>query len=114
LLEVLEALHEAGCRRTVRQRAQDHRLHREFRVVATDQLGISGAAGNRGHPAQSAGTPIDAFSYEAVELLKDTAAHWQTMPGARLAYATNKDPAVAAALRVRSTRSMRLTCRFRP
>ena len=51
---------------------------------------------------KSAGTPIDAFSYEAVELLKDTAAQWQS---ARLirnsaAMAANKDPAVAAALRV--------------
>jgi NTE family protein len=51
---------------------------------------------------KSAGTPIDAFSYEAVELLKDTAAQWQS---ARLirnsaAMAANKDPAVASALRV--------------
>ncbi len=51
---------------------------------------------------KSAGTPIDAFSFEAVELLRDTAAQWQN---ARLirnsaAMATNKDPAVAAALRV--------------
>ena len=51
---------------------------------------------------KSAGTPIDAFSYEAVELLKDTAASWQA---ARLirnsaAMAANKDPAVAAALRM--------------
>ena len=51
---------------------------------------------------KSAGTPIDAFSYEAVELLKDTAARWQTLRWIRssAAYATNKDPAVAAALRV--------------
>ena len=28
---------------------------------------------------KAAGTPIDAFSYEAVELLKDTAARWQTL-----------------------------------
>jgi len=51
---------------------------------------------------KSTGTPIDAFSFEAVELLKDTAKQWQT---ARLirnsaAMAANKDPAVAAALRV--------------
>src|SRR5450631_789557 len=51
---------------------------------------------------KSAGTPIDAFSYEAVELLRDTAAEWQK---ARLirnskAMAANKDPAVAAAIRV--------------
>ena len=51
---------------------------------------------------KSAGTPIDAFSFEAVELLRDTAKQWET---ARLirnsaAMAANKDPAVAAALRL--------------
>lgn len=51
---------------------------------------------------KSAGTPIDAFSFEAVELLRDTAKLWQT---ARLirnsaAMAANRDPAVAAALRI--------------
>ena len=51
---------------------------------------------------KAAGTPIDAFSYEAVELLKDTAAHWSTLRQVRnsAAYKDNKDPAVAAALRV--------------
>jgi NTE family protein len=51
---------------------------------------------------KSAGTPIDAFSYETIELLRDTAAHWQTMRLIRnsVAFAANKDPAVAAALRV--------------
>ena len=51
---------------------------------------------------KSAGTPIDAFSYETIELLRDTAAHWQTMRLLRnsAAFAGNNDPAVAAALRV--------------
>jgi NTE family protein len=51
---------------------------------------------------KAAGTPIDAFSYESVELLKDTAALWQAMRLIRNseAFAANKDPAVAAALRV--------------
>jgi NTE family protein len=51
---------------------------------------------------KAAGTPIDAFSYESVELLKDTAALWQAMRRIRnsSAFAANKDPAVAAALRV--------------
>jgi NTE family protein len=51
---------------------------------------------------KAAGTPIDAFSYESVELLRDTAAHWRTLRLIRdsAAYAANKDPAVAAALRV--------------
>ena len=57
-------------------------------------------------PAQvllkATGTPIDAFSFEAVELLRDTAARWATLRKVRdsAAMATNKDPAVAAALRV--------------
>ena len=51
---------------------------------------------------KAAGTPIDAFSYEAVELLRDTAAKWQTLRQVRnsAAFAANKDPAVAKALRV--------------
>jgi NTE family protein len=51
---------------------------------------------------KAAGTPIDAFSYESVELLRDNAARWQTLRLIRssAAYAANKDPAVAAAVRV--------------
>ena len=50
---------------------------------------------------KAAGTPIDHNSWEAIELLKDTAARWRT---ARLiknsaAMKNNKDPAVNAALR---------------
>ncbi len=51
---------------------------------------------------KSAGTPIDAFSFEAVELLRDTATQWQNARLVRnsAAMAANKDPAVAKALRV--------------
>jgi NTE family protein len=51
---------------------------------------------------KSAGTPIDAFSYETIELLRDTAARWKTLRRIRdsPAYAANKDPEVASALRV--------------
>ena len=51
---------------------------------------------------KAAGTPIDAFSYESVELLKDKAALWRAMRLIRNSapYAANKDPEVAAALRV--------------
>jgi NTE family protein len=51
---------------------------------------------------KAAGTPIDAFSYETIESLKDTAARWATMRLIRnsAAFAANKDPAVASALRV--------------
>ena len=51
---------------------------------------------------KSAGTPIDAFSYETIELLKDRAAHWSTMRALRRspAFQANTDPKVAAALRI--------------
>jgi NTE family protein len=51
---------------------------------------------------KAAGAPIDAFSFEAVELLRDTAARWNTLRRVRdsAAMAANKDPAVAAAMRV--------------
>ena len=51
---------------------------------------------------KATGTPIDAFSYEAIELLKDTAARWRTLRRIRdsAAMKTNKDPAIAEALRV--------------
>ncbi|HAY28455.1 MAG TPA: patatin [Candidatus Accumulibacter sp.] len=51
---------------------------------------------------KSAGVPIDRYSYEAVELLRDMAARWNTLRliGKSSAMAANKDPVVAAALRV--------------
>jgi NTE family protein len=51
---------------------------------------------------KSAGTPIDAFSFEAVELLRDTGQQWRTARLVRdsAAMAANRDPAVAAALRL--------------
>jgi NTE family protein len=50
---------------------------------------------------KSAGVPIDHYSYESVELLKDMASRWRTLRLIRnsAAMANNKDPAVAAALR---------------
>ena len=51
---------------------------------------------------KATGVPIDHFSYESAELLKDTAARWSTLRLIRdsAAMKANKDPAVAAALRV--------------
>ncbi len=51
---------------------------------------------------KSSGTPIDAFSFEAGELLRDTAARWATTRKVRdsAAMAANKDPVIAKALRV--------------
>jgi len=50
---------------------------------------------------KSSGVPIDRNSFEAVELLRDMAARWNTMRKVRqsTAMADNKDPALAAALR---------------
>ena len=51
---------------------------------------------------KATGVPIDHYSYESAELLKDTAARWQTLRLIRdsAAMAANKDPAVDAAVRV--------------
>jgi NTE family protein len=102
-LEVLEALHERGIPTP---------LDSARRIIVFIVNSLSSPPTNwdesENPPGtvdillKSAGTPIDAFSYEAVELLKDTAMHWQS---ARLirnsaAMAANKDPAVANALRV--------------
>jgi NTE family protein len=102
-LEVLEALHEAGV---------PTQLDTAKRIIIFVVNSLSSPPtpwdkseappGTVDVLLKSAGTPIDAFSYEAVELLRDTAAEWQK---ARLirnsaALATNKDPAVTAALRV--------------
>jgi NTE family protein len=102
-LEVLEGLHEVG-RKT--------RLDGVKRIVVFIVNSLSSPPtkwdesetppGAVDIMLKSAGTPIDRYSYEAVELLKDTAAQWQA---ARLirnsaAMAANKDPAVANALRI--------------
>jgi NTE family protein len=51
---------------------------------------------------KAAGTPIDQFSYESIELLRDTEAQWRTLRRIRdsAAMKANKDPAVDAAVRV--------------
>jgi NTE family protein len=102
-MEILEALHEAGIATP---------LDSAKRIIVFIVNSLSSPPTNWDETEdppgtvnillKSAGTPIDAFSYEAVELLKDTAAQWQS---ARLirnsaAMAANKDPAVAAAVRL--------------
>lgn len=51
---------------------------------------------------KAAGTPIDHYSYEAVELLKDTSARWDALRKIRdsAAMKANKDPAIAALMKV--------------
>ena len=101
-LEIVEALHEAG---------RPTPLDGARRIIVFIVNSLSSPPTNwdvsESPPGtvdilvKAAGTPIDAFSYEAVELLKDTAARWRTLRRIRnsAAYAANKDPAVAAALR---------------
>jgi NTE family protein len=105
-LEILETLHEVG---------QPTALDSAKRIIVFVVNSLSSPPTNwdesENPPGtldtllKAAGTPIDAFSYESVELLKDTAALWRAMRLIRnsAAYAANKDPAVAAALRVPDT-----------
>jgi NTE family protein len=102
-LEVLEALHDAG---------RPTPLDEARRIIVFIVNSVSSpptkwdtteeAPGPFDILLKATGTPIDQYSYEAVELLKDTAAQWNTMRLLRnsAALANNKDPAVAAALRV--------------
>ena len=102
-LEILEALHDAGLPTP---------LDSAKRIIVFVVNSLSSPPTNWDESfsppgtidilLKSAGTPIDAFSYETIELLRDTAAQWQTMRLLRnsAAFAANKDPAVAAALRV--------------
>jgi NTE family protein len=102
-LEALEALHEAGIPSPL-----DH--VRRVIVFIVNSLSSPPTRWDESESPpgpvdillKAAGAPIDAFSYEAVELLRDTAAKWQTSRRIRnsAAFAANKDPAVAAALRV--------------
>jgi len=102
-LEILETLHEVGL-----PTALDSAKRIIVFVVnslsspPTDWDASEDPPGTVDTLLKAAGTPIDAFSYESVELLKDTAALWRAMRLIRssAAYAANKDPAVAAALRV--------------
>jgi NTE family protein len=102
-LEILEALQEAGI---------PTRLDSARRIIVIVVNSLSSPPINwdesEAPPGtidillKAAGTPIDAFSYEAIELLKDTAARWRTLRKIRdsAAMQTNKDPAITEALRI--------------
>ena len=102
-LEVIEALHDAGLPSPF-----DH--VRRVIVVVVNSLSSppthwdesENPPGTVNVLLKAAGTPIDAFSFEAVELLRDTAAQWKTLRTIRNApaYAATKDPEVNAAFRV--------------
>ncbi len=101
-LEISEALHDAGA---------PSPLDGKRRVIVfivnsvssppTDWDMSESPPGSVQVLLKATGTPIDAFSFEAVELLRDMAARWTTMAKVRnsAAMAANRDPAVAAALR---------------
>jgi NTE family protein len=102
-LEILEALHEAGVPTPLDSA-------RRIIVFIVNSLSSPPTKWDESETPpgtvdillKAAGTPIDQYSYEATELLRDTAARWQTLRRIRNsgAYAANKDPGVAAALRV--------------
>jgi NTE family protein len=102
-LEIIEALHEAG----VPSPLDDARRIIVFIVNSLSSPPTTwdlsqDPPGTVDVLLKAAGAPIDAFSFEAVELLRDTAARWHTLRKIRdsAAMAANKDPAVAAAMRV--------------
>ncbi len=102
-LEILEALHDAGVPTA---------LDRARRIIVFTVNSLSSPPTNwdesESPPGpltimlQAAGVPIDRNSFEAVELLRDTAARWNTMRKIRAsaAMAANKDPAIAALMRI--------------
>jgi NTE family protein len=102
-LEILESLHIAG---------QPTPLDYAHRVVVFVVNSVSAPPtkwdesedppGTIATLLKAAGTPIDQNSFESVEQLKDMAENWRTlrMIGKSAAMASNKDPAVAKALRV--------------
>jgi len=102
-LEVLEALHDAGL-------PSPFDNAKRIIVFIVNSLSTPPTNWDKSETAPStvdvllkaAGTPIDAFSFEAVELLRDTQVHWQTLRDIRDSAAVkgSKDPALAKALRV--------------
>jgi NTE family protein len=102
-LEVLEALHEAGV-------PTPFDSARRIVVIIVNSLSSPATKWDASESPpgtvdillKAAGVPIDRNSYESVELLKDTATRWKTLRRIRnsAAMAANKDPGIAAVLRV--------------
>lgn len=65
---------------------------------------VGGSSGDIALLIKATGVPIDHYSYDTVETVKDTIARWQTMRKLResASFAANKDPAVAQLLRTPS------------
>ena len=102
-LQLLEALHDIGVPTPL-----DHARRIIVLVVnslsspPTDWDESEKSPGTVDILLKASGVPIDHYSFEAVELLKDTAARWQNLRRIRnsTAFASNTDPAVAQGLRV--------------
>jgi NTE family protein len=102
-LQLLEALHAAGVPTPL-----DH--VKRIVVVVVNSLSSPPTAWDRSEQGpnvvdvllQSTGVPIDHYSYEAVELLKDISARWDTARRLRdlAGCEVNKDAPVCAAIRV--------------
>jgi NTE family protein len=102
-LELLETLHDLG---------MPSPLDTARRIVVfvvnslssppTDWDKHERSPGTLGVLLQATGVPIDHYSYEATELLKDTAAKWRAMRELRdsTAFVPNRDPAADRLLRV--------------
>jgi NTE family protein len=102
-LQLLEALHSAGLPTPL-----DH--VRRIIVLVVNSLSSPPTDWDRSETPpgtvdillKAAGTPIDHYSYEAVELLKDISARWETARRIRslAGCSANKDSPVCAAIRV--------------
>jgi NTE family protein len=109
VLEGLEALEaSSGVQRTLRSTSRLLTLRRIV-VFVVNSLSVPKVNWDKNERPpndlqillKATGVPIDHYSYEAVEQLKDTAARWANMRVIRnsAAMAANKDPAVAVAVR---------------
>jgi NTE family protein len=102
-LETLEALHDLGLPSPLD-------TARRIVVFVVDSLSSppsdwdkhERSPGTLGVLLQATGVPIDHYSYEATELLKDTATRWRELRALRdsTAFTPNRDPAVDKLLRV--------------
>lgn len=101
-LELMEALHLIGMPSPL-----DHT--RRIVVFVVNSVSVPKTAWDKSESppgtleilVKAAGVPIDHYSYEATELLRDTQSRWQLMRGVRKspAFAANRDAGVASALR---------------
>ncbi|MDQ0143253.1 patatin-like phospholipase family protein [Cupriavidus necator] len=101
-LELMEALHLVG-----QPSPLDH--IRRIVVFVVNSLSTPKTAWDKSESppgtlailVKASGVPIDHYSYEATELLKDSQSRWQAMREVRnsSAFAKNKDAAIATALR---------------